>query len=426
MSKVSVIMLSAMLYNLMSMAQTPTLSCKKARDFFESFNGVCKSSIVANNCVHLDLTDSYDFEGKEFLFQWQMGDGTSLEGMEINHCYDKPGNYTAVLALLDPITKVIIDEEAHVAIKINDTFNLELNEIESAEVNQLIVFDYTLSYPEASYSIDEVYWHFGDNTFSCEKNPKHIYSTPGRFRVNLLMKLSSDSNNEILCASDTILMSMKNPAKSLLRGVFDSLKIESRFLADDIHYTLLSKQDNRFIETKRQDSLPAGEIYKILAYRGAMVFDSPEIVTNADASNEEVLSLINTSTKSLAGTKPLGFHSIFFELDQDALSKKNKKVLKKNVELLKRFPMLGLAIGVYTNSKGSLIKGVELSIQRGTLIQDYMIENGIAAHRIKVMNPDNSRSLINSCVTGKNCDYADPSLDRRADFKILNNLKYND
>lgn len=426
MKKTIVIIMNVILYSLTSFGQTSTKNCKKAQDFFESFTGECKSSITAHNCVHLDVTDSYDFEGKEFIFQWQMGDGTNIEGMEINHCYSKPGNYTAVLSLLDPITKVIIDEEAKVDIKINGAFKLEMDVMKSSIVNKPITFDYSLSFPETSYTVDEVYWHFGDNIFSCEKNPKYTYSNPGHFKANLLMKLSSDSNSEIFCASDTIEIKMADPSEGLLKGLFDSTKIQSRFLADDVHYKILTKQNNRFIEIKNQDSLPSGATYKLLAYRGESVFDSPEIAINAGASNGEVLSLINTYAKSLAESEPLHFNSLFFELDQDALSKKNKKSLKKNIELLKKFPMFGLAIGVYTNSKGSLVKGVKLSIQRAGLIQDYMIENGISAHRIRVMNPDNTRSLINSCVTGKNCDYADPSLDRKADFKILNDLIYND
>lgn len=412
------------LYYSTCIGQNSTINCKKSQDFFESFKGVCKSSISAQNCVHLDVTDSYDFEGKEFLFRWEMGDGTELEGMEINHCYDQPGRYEAVLTLVDPITKVIINEETKVNILIKGAFKLEMNVLESHEIDMPVSFEYDLSYPESSYKVENVYWYLGDGTFSCQKYPKHSYTNPGSFKADLLVKLSSDMDSEILCASDTIKIKMKDPSEGLLEELFDGTRVDSRFLADEIHYRVLIKQTNQFVETTNLDSLKGETAYKLLVYRGNLIFDSSETTTNVGASNNEVLSSINTYAKSLSQTEPLQFNSIFFELDQNDLSKKNKKKLKKNIELLKKFPMLRLAIGVYTNSKGSLAKGIKRSIQRGMIIKDYMIESGISAHRLEVVNPENTRALINSCVTGENCDYADPELDRRADFKILNDLIY--
>lgn len=423
MTKVIAILFFLTMYATTSISQVPTSNCREAEDFFASYNGNCKSKISAHNCVHLDVTDSYDFQGKEFLFRWQMGDGTYLEGMEINHCYNRPGYYVAVLSLLDPMTKVVIEEEAKVEIVIKGEFSLEMNVTETPEIDLPVTFDYQMTYPEESYRVDAIYWYFGDGTFSCENKPEHAYTSPGNFSTNLLVRLSSDRDAEILCTSDTLKAKMTDPSQGLLKELFNNTKIESRFLADQVHYKILAMQGDDFIEILKQDSFMGGVTYKLLVYRGDLIYESPEITTESGSSNNQVLDSINSHAKLIAQTQPQQFGSIFFELDQDDLSKKNKKTIKKNIELLKQFPMLKLAIGVYTNSKGSLEKGIRLSLQRSALIKDYMVKNDVDANRIEIRNPNDSRSLINTCTTGTACDYVDPKLDRRADFKILTNLK---
>lgn len=416
------ILLNITFYALTSIGQDSSTSSLQAQEFFESYVGDCKSTITANNCIHLDVTESYDFEGKEFTFLWEMGDGTELEGMEVNHCYDKPGQYIATLSLLDPMTKVTIEEEAKVDISIKGAFELRMNTIEVSEASKPVNFDYHISFPQQSYKIENIYWHFGDGTFSSEKTPQHMYEVPGLYKTDLIIKLSSGQYSEILCSSDTINIKTADPSQGLLTEIFNSTKVDSRFLADNVHYKILMKQNNTFEEVANQDSMKKGRVFKLLSYRGRLIYGSSEITTEGAADNNEVMNIINTHAKSLAQSEPLNFNPVIFELDQSDLSKKNKKTIRKNIDLLIKFPMLQLAIGVYTNSKGSLAKGIDLSIQRAGLIKSYMVEQGINERRVRAMNPGNTRSLINSCVTGTSCDYADPALDRRADFKILGEL----
>ena len=175
MKKSSLFFLGILLVSMGVDAQVIQESCNEAKQFYENFRGVCQSSISAHNCIHLDVTDSYDFEGKEFVFKWQMGDDTELEGMEVNYCYQKPGRYQAVLTLLDPLTKATIKDEATVDIIIKGEFKLSMKMPDVAEVNRSVNWDYELSYPENAYKINQVYWYLGDGQFSCESKPNHQF-----------------------------------------------------------------------------------------------------------------------------------------------------------------------------------------------------------------------------------------------------------
>ena len=81
--------------------------------------------------------------------------------------------------------------------------------------------------------------------------------------------------------------------------------------------------------------------------------------------------------------------------------------------------MIRLGVGVYTSSGGSVEKAAVLSMERAKLLKNYMIENGVDADRIICYDPGTFRTLINSCLTGTDCDNIDSSLDRRADVKII-------
>lgn len=404
-------------------AQEATTSCDEAQRFFEHFKGVCQSKISAHNCIHLDVTDSYDFEGKEFEFRWEMGDGTQLEGMEVNHCYQNPGRYKAVLTLFDPLTKAVINDEAEVDVTIKGAFKLNLDLPVSGEVNRALAFSYDLSYPEDVYQIDRVYWYFGDGVFSCDSDPSHSFLFPDSFISRLMVKLSFEGDEVVLCTRDTVEIKMPDPTRDLFRAMFDSMDVASRFLADDVYYKILKKESNSYQEVSDTDTLSGRGIFQLLAFSGPLLYGSSEILTADTSSNNSIRALINAEAKALVQTEPLRVEPIFFELDQDDLSKRNKKEIKKTVGLLEEFPMLTLAVGVYTNSKGSLSKGIELSVERANLIRNYMVESGIDPGRIVVENPSTSRSLINTCVTADDCGYVDSELDRKAEFKILNQLK---
>ncbi len=417
--------LSILLLNTITFTFGQNDNCNEAQNFFESYRGDCKGSISAHNCIHLDVTDSYDFEGKEFHFKWDMGDGNTQEGMEIRHCYEKAGLYTASLSLVDPVSSGIIGDEAEVQVHIKGAFSLTAN-FPTAEVGQPADFSYTLTYPESTHRLENVYWYFGDDQFSCGENPTHIFDSPGKYVVRLMVSLSSEADDEVLCASDTVEVKMTDPSQGIFRETFNSIEAGSRFLAAEAQYKIIKKTGESYREITQSKELQGADGYSILAFRGNSLFASELFEIAENTTDGELQKNININATTLAKTKPLQFNSIIFELDQNDLSKKNTKDLKQNIAILEANPLIKVAIGVYTNSKGSLEKGIKLSLTRGNLIKDYLISEGIAESRILVYNPENYRSLINSCVSGVGCENVDAALDRRADFKILNELHEKD
>ena len=392
--------------------------CEAAKSSFLSFDGKCISKIASNSCVNLDITDSYDFEGKEFVLKWEMGDGTILEGLNINHCYANPGLYVAKLSLEDPITKAVIQEEAEIDIVIKGSFELNMRPLVNVRTDIEENASFSLDYPDSAYQIKYTHWDFGDGSFSCEESPRYSYAKTGTYYRSLLVRLESAIDQVTLCASDSITVKLADPTAGLLTDVIGQIEIDSRFLEDKPAYFLLKKNGSTYKEVEVQEELTGNATFRIITYRGNLIYDSGDIKMSEGADLKAVQSIISEKTMQLAASEPNKMNEIFFELDQNELSKKLKKSLDDNIELLLQLPMMDVELGVYTTSGGSYAKGVALSLKRAELIRQYMIEEGVVADRIKVSSPKTSRSLINSCLTGSNCDYVDESLNRRADFKL--------
>ncbi|MEQ6165819.1 PKD domain-containing protein [Ekhidna sp. MALMAid0563] len=401
-----------------SVGYSQEVGCEAAKSGFLRFDGACISKIASNNCVNLDITDSYDFEGKEFVFVWDMGDGTTLEGLNIDHCYEKPGPYVATLSLEDPITKATIKEEASIDIIIKGSFELIMEPLEDVRTNIAESASFLLDYPDSAYQIKYTYWDFGDGTFSCEETPDHIYERTGVYYRSLLIGLESDIDRVTLCANDSVRVKLADPTAGMLTDKLDLLTMDSRYIEDKSIYFLLKKSSAGYSEVEGMDDLIGGINYRIVAFRGNRIYDSGDITMPSDSDQKSIQQTISDKTKQLADQEPLRLDPLFFELDQNELSRKMKKSLDDHIELLENLPMMKVELGVYTTSGGSFNRGVALSIKRAELIKQYMVDEGVEKERIVVTNPNTSRSLINSCLTGSDCDYVDESLNRRADFKL--------
>ncbi len=93
-------------------------------NFPPEVSAVVPASALVGEEITLDASDTFDAEGDDLSFNWDLGNGTKIEGGQITAVYDKSGNYKIVLLVSDgynpPIEKklkisVIGDEESIVA-----------------------------------------------------------------------------------------------------------------------------------------------------------------------------------------------------------------------------------------------------------------------------------------------------------------------
>ena len=108
---------------------------------------------------------------------------------------------------------------------------------------------------------------------------------------------------------------------------------------------------------------------------------------------------------------------VYFDLNKYAIRTDALPILAKNVEVLKKYPMLNIDIVGNTDARGSSSYNLQLSKKRAISVENYLIENGVSKKRIIKIEAKGETQLVNNCVDAT-CDEAQHQLNRRVEFKI--------
>ena len=162
------------------------------------------------------ISNASDADNDPLKYQWNFGDGTSSTAENPGHTYTAPGNYTITQKISDgassaTYTKTVIVRKIYTA-----DFDVAHDGIDPNPLAiSVIPFDYgTFSdlpspadCPILGLDNDLQYrWSFGDDTFSQEICPQHVYSKPGTYDITLTV-----NHGELPMATQTKTITVENP-----------------------------------------------------------------------------------------------------------------------------------------------------------------------------------------------------------------------
>ncbi len=130
---------------------------------------------------------------------------------------------------------------------------------------------------------------------------------------------------------------------------------------------------------------------------------------------------INTLSGQLTKAQliALGFDvtPIYFDLNNFAVRADAEFILVKNLEVLKKYPMLMIHLIGNTDARASDNYNNLLSKQRAVAVENYLINHGITKKRIIKIEAKGKTQLVNNCIDNT-CDEALHQLNRRVEFII--------
>jgi PKD repeat protein len=139
--------------------------------------------VDTDETIFFDATASYDLDGTIVSYSWDFGDGTTGNGVEVEHAYDDDGIYTVTLTVTD-------DDGATDTAEATKTVN-NLGPVaaftESAhtvDTGETIYFDASASY-DPDGTIVSYSWDFGDGTTGTGVEVEHAYEENGVYTVRL-------------------------------------------------------------------------------------------------------------------------------------------------------------------------------------------------------------------------------------------------
>ena len=149
--------------------------------------------------IVFDGSGSTDRDGTITSYQWDMGDGTLLQGSQVNHTYTMAGTFNATLSvtdngnLTDSVSTPIVVSPA-VEPNIAPTAVLTASTVQGY-APLAISFDAGQS-TDPDGTISSYLWSFGDGSTETGMTASHIYNLPGSYTVTLQVTDNSGDSNE--------------------------------------------------------------------------------------------------------------------------------------------------------------------------------------------------------------------------------------
>lgn len=150
---------------------------------------------------------------------------------------------------------------------------------------------------------------------------------------------------------------------------------------------------------------------KIITATDNIQADTQIINSNSPYLSDEELKVLNWNASF-----------VYFDYDKAELSDEALKVLNDNISVMKNNKNLSVIINGYTDSRGTEAYNMQLSAKRIAAVKRYFIQKGISGRRIKNVYALGETKLFNNCTDNVECDEQQHQLNRRVEFKVLNEL----
>jgi PKD repeat protein len=170
---------------LLVLLASPSSYAQKAGDT-SSMN--CEAPLPPMLCVDLDGRASVDSAAGPLTYRWLMGDGTTLTGPMVSHCYKERKNYVVQLDVLVNSTGEVRTGQKYIPINLVDQDIVDFSAQPSrVRVGESVAF----AAPDAQLPTCQnvqLLWDFRDGTLARGRTAQHVFRRAGTYLVRFSMR----------------------------------------------------------------------------------------------------------------------------------------------------------------------------------------------------------------------------------------------
>lgn len=155
----------------------------------------CKEVEENNYCYTFFDEGAGTLDTTTLKYQWDLGDGTTIVGLEADHCFEGPGEYEVKLNVIDALTGETYFNEATYHFPIEDIVQAYISCADTVRVNAEVSFSGSDSYIK---EFEQYIWDFGDYYNAVGENVNHIFKKPGQYTVKLGVTNGAENPDELL------------------------------------------------------------------------------------------------------------------------------------------------------------------------------------------------------------------------------------
>jgi len=353
------------------------------------------------------------------IYEWDFGDGTRKQGMEVKHCFKTIGNYSVQLNIIERASGNLFYNELNYDFEVEDPKQFYINCADTLARGKMFAIN-TKNVAIAKHTIKEVYWFFGDGKFSVGTSAKHVYKTDGEYIIKLGAVAKNDSTGELekFCTYKTILVKdslwITRHKPGLPRVKLNSTVSKQAAKIDSVNYRIhLGTSKNNIpvdakifknLENVKQykekegysytsgyakkvaDAIPEYKKAKAKGFKDAAVvsFYGDTVMANQQKSMKGTIlddEIISIDLSAFAGLRK---KNVFFDLNSAEINKTAYKYLDSLAGALRNNNKLELIILAASDRGKENDVNRTLSKKRATAIQEFFTSKGIKASRIDV------------------------------------------
>ncbi len=178
-------------------------------------------------------------------WQWDFGDGTTVQGPTPQHVYDDPGEYWVQLTVTDDSGGQDSTNRFVEVAQVGPSACIDGGTSETTGAAVSITDCSTHPESNLGATIESHAWDFGDGTTSTTQNPSHTYTSPGTYTITLTV---TDEQGTTDTATKTI--TVTDPPANQKPSVTVSFTPEAPVAGQDVTFTATATDSDGSIASK--------------------------------------------------------------------------------------------------------------------------------------------------------------------------------
>ncbi len=390
------------------------------------------------------------------VYEWDLGDGVKERGISVKHCYERPGNYSVQLNIVDKGSGALFYNELSYDFTVEEAKLLYIESRDTVEFGTEAQFASERS-SIPGYKIGDRYWFFGDGKFGRGNGVSHKYEKEGEYLVQLGVMARNDSTGRIekFCAQKIVLVKnaawIRNHLVGKTKVVWPPPRnVDSTFHAKeggDVNFRVhlgSSKEDipvdskvfsdlGAVNKTKHKDvyHYTSGKVEKLTeaipyyrkakkkGFRDAVVvtYSKDVLMPNQERSMKGEISHVPQVILAIDTARVLWSVNVFFDFNKPVFENKYHKTLDSVCDRLKKDRKLELIILAISDTVGTSDYNLKLSKRRASSVQKYLRKRGIPERKLDVISL--GENLPQAYNSAKNVLLSN----RRVELIIVKNVK---
>jgi hypothetical protein len=144
----------------------------------------CDTLRLTNFCYIFDDSKGEGIDTTSLKYEWNLGDGSKIKGLQAAHCYKDTGLYIIQLNLIDTLTNEVMLNQASYELPIHYAVQPYIESTDTCKSNEASVFKASEKYLD-NFKDCQYFWEFSDGKRQTGVLVTHTFKKTGLFTVKL-------------------------------------------------------------------------------------------------------------------------------------------------------------------------------------------------------------------------------------------------